>query len=990
MKIKIDKKSLSRIELKIAVASFLIGIILIISESVSTDYLKQFNQTSSVNITGNASTLDQQQIDSYLNSNADGLTWDITENEVPIREQKTVEYFIYQDMTQMAANTEKSASFTIYIPEKNPKIKSAIVEIKNNIYNTQITAGQTVKIGNGTVNTTLLTTADGPVATGENMPYVILAYATPAFDYIDQNGTYTFTLYVKFNTIRQGENTKLILTYEYDSDSPRQIKTVSFFIGQLTGTLAVGSSTAFTVPALNLPESNVVVRDSFFETYIHLQPGGTTDEGISINLDGSNAISGTPIDNVGATTTTHVFLYKNIFDTTTSHTFNFSPTAGYDIHGVGTELVLTYEYDASSPTQLKTLRYLIGQDGGLYTANHTATFQKQVSLPENDKAIKSVYNRVTFAIAYGSGTGTTTYTTYIGINSSLQGYQQPQVTYNLGLRNEQVSTTTLLYNASGLYSLGDDNTVVCSVFSSAISTSYYTGSKGCELIVTYTYDTKSSTRAKTVEYFVGQSYNSSLATSVSFPFQLQIPEQVYFIKDAYLTNFGFTGSTTAGTNTLVSYINVPGYVSQTCNFRNTGDARFDMCKDYVGDNVTVANSYTAVLSSGVTRWFSSKITTTYTYNAYYQVEVEHNTTVSYSSNLQKIDVMVNFSSTVDDIYNMTIYDFVNSKWDASSCQNVSVVANNYYTIWCNVTTNLQNYIYENKVRIRLNSTADIDKGTLKEEYVQFYIGYSIGYLEVELVLPSTEEPNNVVQNFTFLVNATVFCRNAYCGNVYGTLMYNLTSPYPDTVINTTYGDKPLFVNETPALAIKACPNNPLNANDFCNLTWIVNASGEINNDWKIGVYFNSSYPEVQPNVTENATLSIVSCTIDFNLSWSSIEFGELNPNTYNNSAPGNAKNEYNLSVNSGSCNIDFYIRGTDLINETYGWIIKVGNISWSNISNDINNGYFPLKDTNSVIKLNVLQNTNVTTWYWINVPPVYAGTYNGTIYITGVKHEETP
>ena len=371
----------------------------------------------------------------------------------------------------------------------------------------------------------------------------------------------------------------------------------------------------------------------------------------------------------------------------------------------------------------------------------------------------------------------------------------------------------------------------------------------------------------------------------------------------------------------------------------------------------------------------------------YQLSVEHNSTVSYVGNLVSLNVSINFTSTVDDVYNMTIYDFVNSDWDAFPCQNVSVFANNYYTIWCNVTINPQNYISENKARVRLNSTADVDQGTLKEEYVQFYVGYSVGYLEVELVLPNTEELNNVIQNSTFLVNATVFCRDAPCGNVYGTLMYNLSSSYPDTPINTSYGDKPFFVNEIPALAMKACPNNPLNAGDFCNLTWIVNASGEINTDWKFGVYFNSSYSEVWPNVTKNATVSIVGCTIDFSLSWSSIDFGELLPNTYNNPAPGNSKNLYNITVNPGSCNLDLYIRGTDLVNATFGSIIKVGNISWSNISSNIEDGFFSLSNVNSIIKLNVPEKTNITTWYWLNVPPVYAGVYNGTIYITGVKHE---
>jgi hypothetical protein len=218
-------------------------------------------------------------------------------------------------------------------------------------------------------------------------------------------------------------------------------------------------------------------------------------------------------------------------------------------------------------------------------------------------------------------------------------------------------------------------------------------------------------------------------------------------------------------------------------------------------------------------------------------------------------------------------------------------------------------------------------------------------------------------------------------------MYNLTSPYPDTPVNTSFGDKPFFVNETPALAMKSCPNNPLNEGDFCNLTWVINASGNINTGWKLGVYLNSSYPEVQPNATLNATVVIVPCVVDFTLTWNSIDFGELIPNTYNNSAPGNSNNAYNITVNPGSCNLDLYIRGTDLANSTFNSIIKVGNISWSNISSNLDDGFFQLSEIDSLLKLNVPENTNVTTWYWLNVPPVYAGKYKGTIYITGVEHE---
>jgi len=414
-------------------------------------------------------------------------------------------------------------------------------------------------------------------------------------------------------------------------------------------------------------------------------------------------------------------------------------------------------------------------------------------------------------------------------------------------------------------------------------------------------------------------------------------------------------------------------------------------------NFTQAGTYVIQLKStlvaaakGTTNYVQAQYDNVFLNFTKYQVSVEHNATISYSGILNSINVSINFTSTVDDVYNMTIYDFVNSKWDASPCQNQSVTANTYYTIWCNVT-NPTNYISsDNKVRVRLNSTVDNDQATLKEEYVQFYIGYTVGYLEVELVQPGPALISNVVQNSTFLVNATVFCRTGPCGYVNGTLMYNLTSPYPDTPINTTFGDKPFFVNETPALAMKSCPNNPLNEGDFCNLTWIVNATGNINTGWKFGVYFNSSYPEVQPNATLNATVSITSCTVDFTLQWSSISFGELIPNTYNNSAPGNSNNLYNITVNPGSCNLDLYIRGSDLVNTTLNSIIKVSNISWSNISSNINDGFFRLTETNSPIRLNVLPGTNVTTWYWLDVPPVYSGYYNGTIYIVGVLNGEAP
>ncbi len=43
----------------------------------------------------------------------------------------------------------------------------------------------------------------------------------------------------------------------------------------------------------------------------------------------------------------------------------------------------------------------------------------------------------------------------------------------------------------------------------------------------------------------------------------------------------------------------------------------------------------------------------------------------------------------------------------------------------------------------------------------------------------------------------------------------------------------------------------------CNLSWIVNATGDVGTVWKVGVLFNSSLPEVKNNNTENMTVKII-------------------------------------------------------------------------------------------------------------------------------------
>jgi hypothetical protein len=368
---------------------------------------------------------------------------------------------------------------------------------------------------------------------------------------------------------------------------------------------------------------------------------------------------------------------------------------------------------------------------------------------------------------------------------------------------------------------------------------------------------------------------------------------------------------------------------------------------------------------------------------YYKVEVWHNSSQISSGTLTFINATINFTSTVAATYSLQIYNWVVDQWNQTDCQTVNLGANEVAMLWCNKTESLTSYVFsDNVIRIRVNNTNHTTQGALKEDYVQYYIGYLPGYLEVQLIEPDPTKSTSVTQNNTFIINATVVCKDGPCGNVYGTARYNLTSLNPDTEMNTTEGEKPFFVNESPTLAMKPCPTNPLYANDFCNITWTINATGDIDTNWKIGVLFNSSYPEVQQNHTENATVYITSCTEEISLSWTSIDFGTFNPSTNYNNATYNDQNFYNIT-NKGACALNLWIRGTDLQNSTYGSTIAVGNLSWSNTTN--NYKVFHSNMTHDYVLLNssFSPNKNLTTYYWLSVPPVYAGDYIGSVFICG-------
>ncbi|MCX6821488.1 MAG: hypothetical protein NTW30_01790, partial [Candidatus Aenigmarchaeota archaeon] len=191
----------------------------------------------------------------------------------------------------------------------------------------------------------------------------------------------------------------------------------------------------------------------------------------------------------------------------------------------------------------------------------------------------------------------------------------------------------------------------------------------------------------------------------------------------------------------------------------------------------------------------------------------------------------------------------------------------------------------------------------------------------------------------------------------------------------------IYLNDTYVHPSTIFSCGSLSKDQSCQLNWTINATGNFIAGYKIGVLFNTSYNQ---NHTDNATIIIIECTEDSDIGWSSIDFGNPQPNTPGsvNSATDNINNLFNIT-NKGTCTLQVWIKGTDLENTSlqYPNIIGVGNLTWSNVSNSYSNSYTM---TTSYVLLNssfTPSIKNITTYYWLAVPPVYAGRYNGTIYI---------
>lgn len=260
-----------------------------------------------------------------------------------------------------------------------------------------------------------------------------------------------------------------------------------------------------------------------------------------------------------------------------------------------------------------------------------------------------------------------------------------------------------------------------------------------------------------------------------------------------------------------------------------------------------------------------------------------------------------------------------------------------------------------------------DSDTSAEAYDEHEVRIDrYGSLNVTLSTP----PNNTILrlNKSFYITANVTCQNYDCGTVESAPRYNTSqgqSVIPDS-------GEPFYLKED---AVKTCN---LSVGERCELNWTANATGDLDSMHRIDV--NASTSDGFTSNSSERHLVEIDTVIAMDLTFDVIDFGFLDPGEADRPAEGNSNDTYNVSIQDNSKPVDdLWIKGTDLVSQVDdSYQIGVSNISYG-LQNNVTESE-TLKHSYSHLASNLDPGTNLTTYYWLDVPfGMTQSGYNGTI-----------
>lgn len=241
------------------------------------------------------------------------------------------------------------------------------------------------------------------------------------------------------------------------------------------------------------------------------------------------------------------------------------------------------------------------------------------------------------------------------------------------------------------------------------------------------------------------------------------------------------------------------------------------------------------------------------------------------------------------------------------------------------------------------------------------------YGVVDAVIDSPEQDSIVQNNRNFTLNGTVECLDGDCGDI------SLTPRRNDSNGQIEFtGD----VFEVQASEFTGCDN--LLEGEVCDVSWSVNATGDIDTRHEIDFLAQSSYPEVGSDSTTISEVTIRDILL-IDLDWNTVDFGLLDPGERDRPAENNSAG-YNLTVEEDSNRIDnLWLKGSNLVHqENSNYTIGIGNMSYAE-QNDVGQASNLTKEY-SLIDSDLAPETLKTFYYWLDVPfGILNGAYAGSI-----------
>lgn len=299
-----------------------------------------------------------------------------------------------------------------------------------------------------------------------------------------------------------------------------QIKTVEFMLHQfapdaLTATAATNitsgngiENTAWPTSCgdandasttINLPENGIIIRHAFVEWTLALEGLASGSSGHTMRFCRSGATSTPTTTNFSDVRSTDGTEYDPIIlrQDVASQIASGTATYYFNARLTGTvrttdavKLYITYEYDDTSTTQLKSVKYFVGCVATQPAAGTTNSFTVNPAIPESSVSVVQSFVEYTGQTTASNPTDGIVFIRFNNVSSSLAaGVDDANRTTYDWRTLWNVSTSSISLNASNTIDLVNNNDPE--------------GLKCADWTINYNYDPNSSTQLRTVRYSLG-------------------------------------------------------------------------------------------------------------------------------------------------------------------------------------------------------------------------------------------------------------------------------------------------------------------------------------------------------------------------------------------------------------------------------------------------------------------------------------------------------